>query len=130
MLRCRRDLVRGGENPRRAGQRQLDQEEAVEAAGIDGHHSAIGDVVDGKAVECRAIMQRDEIARSICLRLEPVRTENATYLFSRFIDIVRCNTAIGRKPRRLRSQAQTAIRGGICSHDLHRPSNSFETYNN
>ena len=90
----------GGEDLRRPGERQLHQEEAIEAAGIDCHRTAIGNVVDGEAVECRAIMQREELSRSPGLRLQPVRTEDPAYLFSGVIDIVRRNTAIGGEARR------------------------------
>ncbi|MGY4229723.1 hypothetical protein ACVMIH_007084 [Bradyrhizobium sp. USDA 4503] len=80
------ELARGGPHRGRAGQRHLQQEEAVEAAGIDRDRSAIGDIVDGEAVEVGAIVMRGEIARGMIDRRQIVRTEDAADRFRRVVD--------------------------------------------
>ena len=57
------DVARRRLDPRRTVHGDLQQEEALETAGVDRHRPAIGDVVDGEAVKDRAVMQRKKVGR-------------------------------------------------------------------
>ncbi|MGX0996700.1 hypothetical protein AB7M38_003992 [Bradyrhizobium diazoefficiens] len=92
------EIAGAGTNAGGARERNLQQEEALEAAGIDADRSAIGNVVDGKAVERRAIVPGGEAGRPRLRRLEIVRTEDASNLLGRLIDIIGGDAGKVRKP--------------------------------
>ncbi|MGY4422364.1 hypothetical protein ACVWY2_004813 [Bradyrhizobium sp. JR6.1] len=89
VLRPGGELTRGGPHRGRAGQRHLQQEEAVEATWIDRDRSAIGDIVDGEPVEPGAIVVRGEIALRTIDRRQLMRTEDAADRLGRVIDACR-----------------------------------------
>jgi hypothetical protein len=87
----------------------LQQEEALETAGVDRDRTAIGDVVDGKSVEGRAVVQRIEIRPACPERLEIMRTEDPPDLFGRPIDRIGGDAGKGREPLCAARPVETGI---------------------
>jgi hypothetical protein len=96
-----------------ATDRQLQQEEAIETAWIDRHRTAIGDVIDRKAVEGGAVVQRMKIALAMPQRVERVRTEYPSDRRRGLVDIGGADATKGLKPRAGRGRVAS---GGGCIH--------------
>jgi len=88
-----------------ATQRYLQQKEAIEAAGIDGHRTAIGDIVDGEAAEVGAVVMRVKARIAAPGRRQPMRAEDAADLIGGFIDIRGADAGEGGQPGRRRAVA-------------------------
>ena len=95
---ARLDVAASGPDLRPAADRQLQQKEAIEAARIDRHGTAIGDVVDRKSVERRAVVQRMKIRPGMPEGVERMRTKYPPDQLRGLIDIGGTNPRKRRQP--------------------------------
>src|SRR5262249_28275646 len=96
------DIARCSPDARKTRNRYLQKEEAFEATRIDRYRSAVGDEVDGEAVEIGAVVQGVKIRSRGTPRRQPVRTEDAADLLGGLVDIGRGDAAKSGKPCGLR----------------------------
>nr|WP_238193112.1 hypothetical protein [Methylobacterium frigidaeris] len=94
------DLMRAGAHQRRTRERDLEQEEAVEAAGIDLDPRAVGDEVDRQAAEGRGMVPRLEPRGAAGSgEDQAVRAEDPPDLLARQVGIPRGHEGVARQRR-------------------------------
>jgi len=92
------DVARRRLDPRRTVHGDLQQEEALQTAGVDRHRPAIGDIVDGQSAKERAVMQRKKVGRCPVLGRKSVRAEYPPDRIGGIVDAAGRNAVERRQP--------------------------------